>query len=124
MAVMLMNDFDRKVEEFFKNYQDRGMKKWAGFFLSDHTLKINKDRAKRAVVYPKKETMSEEESSRLLFKAFSDHYFVRVQLKQVDDNGNYQADICGFVEGYEDTQIIISGQKVALHEINNVVLAE
>ena len=44
MAVMLMNDnFDQKVENFFKNYQDRGMKKWSGFFLSDHSLKIKVD---------------------------------------------------------------------------------
>ncbi|NRO07271.1 MAG: Hypothetical protein LKU_00784 [Lactobacillus kefiranofaciens] len=34
MAVMLMNDnFDQKVENFFRNYQDRGMKNGPAFFL-------------------------------------------------------------------------------------------
>ena len=117
-----MNDFDRKVEQFFKNYQDRGMKKWAGFFLSDHTLKINKDKAKRAMVYQKKPSMNEDEISQLLFKAFSDHYYVQVQLKELDDDGKLKADICGFVEGYQEQLIIISGQKVAIDDINNVTI--
>lgn len=123
MVVMLMSsDFDKKVTEFFRIYQDRGMKKWAGFFLSDHTLKINKDRAKRALVYPKKPTMSEEEISQLLFRAFSDHYYVKVQRKEVDDQGNFKADICGFVEGYQNEQIVISGKIIELSDINNVEL--
>ena len=43
MAAMPMNkEFDKKVEDFFKNYRDRGMVKWAGFYLSDHVLKMHK----------------------------------------------------------------------------------
>lgn len=38
----MASDFDKKVTEFFRTYQDRGMKKWQGFFLSDHTLAIKK----------------------------------------------------------------------------------
>ncbi len=40
----MSSEFDKRVEEFFRTYQDRGMKKWAGFYLSDHTTKINQDK--------------------------------------------------------------------------------
>lgn len=32
---------DKLIYDFFKNYQDRGMKKWTGFLLSDHTAQIS-----------------------------------------------------------------------------------
>ncbi|RVU70396.1 MULTISPECIES: hypothetical protein [Lactobacillus] len=117
----MSDKFDQKVEEFFKNYQDRGMKKWAGFFLSDHTLKINQDKAKRATVYPKKKEMSETEVSELLLKAFSDHYPVSIQLKNLDEDGSFAEDIKGFVEGYTDKNIVVvSEASVNLDEINHV----
>jgi hypothetical protein len=123
MAVMPMSDdFDQKVTEFFRTYQDRGMKKWAGFFLSDHTLKINQDKAKRSVTYQKEKPMSQAEISEVLFKAFSNHLLVQLQLKQLDDNGELPADITGFVEGYQEQKIIISGQVVDFNDINHVDL--
>ena len=30
------------VQQFLKEYQDRGMLKWQGFYLSDQTSKLNK----------------------------------------------------------------------------------
>lgn len=117
-----MSDFDDKVINFFENYQDRGMKKWSGFFLSDHTLKINQDQHHRATIYHKKEQMSEEKIGALLLKAFSEHRYVIVQLKEVNTERNFLPDICGFVEGYHDEQIIISGQIIVLNDINNVQL--
>ncbi|RGW83703.1 hypothetical protein [Lactobacillus amylovorus] len=50
----MSSDLDKRVEEFFRTYQDRGMKKWAGFYLSDYTAKINKDKKRRNTVYIKK----------------------------------------------------------------------
>jgi hypothetical protein len=59
MEVMLMSkeSFDKEVDDFFKNYQDRGMKKWSGFFLSDHTVQINKSNIARNTIYHKKPEM-------------------------------------------------------------------
>ncbi|AEG40879.1 hypothetical protein GCM10008918_12840 [Lactobacillus kefiranofaciens subsp. kefiranofaciens] len=50
---MSKSPFDQRIEEFFRNYQDRGMKKWVGFFLSDHTAKINQSTMQRKMVYAK-----------------------------------------------------------------------
>ena len=120
MVVMPMSDFDKKVENFFKNYHDRGMKKWAGFFLSDHTLKINKKKAQQKIVYLPKKRMSEEEISEVLLKAFSNHYKVNIQLKARDCNGNLKKDISGFVEGYYENKLIVSGKNIDINDINNV----
>lgn len=37
------SNFDPKlVQRFLKEYHDRGMMKWQGFMLSDHTAELNK----------------------------------------------------------------------------------
>lgn len=124
MAVMLMNDnFDQKVENFFRNYQDRGMKKWSGFFLSDHSLKINQDNRKRATVYSKKTEMSEAEISKILLQSFSNHYPVSIHLKNLDEDCRFAEDIKGFVEGYSNENMVtISGTAVHLDDINHIEL--
>lgn len=122
---MLMNEneFDRKIEDFFRNYQDRGMKKWSGFFLSDHTAKINQSKFKRNTIYYKKTEMSQSQISQLLLEAFCNHKLVSIQLKNLDQDGNFFADIQGFVEGYtnQDTTIV-SQTPISLESINHVEL--
>lgn len=117
-----MSDFDDRVTAFFKNYHNRGIKKWAGYFLSDHTLKINKKDAADRVVYPKLTEMSEEEVSEILLSAFANHRAVQVQKKEVDAAGNELPFIRGFVEGYTADSIVIAGERVALAGINHVTL--
>lgn len=116
------NSFDQEVENFFKNYHDRGMKKWAGFFLSDHTVQINKTAAIK--VNKKKAEMSQFEISKTLWQAFCNHQEVKLQLKDLDENGNLAEDIIGFVDGYDgQNQVIISGYPVFIDTINNVALS-
>lgn len=52
--------FDKRLDDFFRTYQDRGMKKWQGFMLSDYTSTVSKIDKKRAQVYEKKKPMSLE----------------------------------------------------------------
>lgn len=118
---MNSKEFDRKLDNFFRNYQDRGMKKWAGFFLSDHTAKINQSNRQRKMVYSKKPEMSQTKISKILLTAFYKHQLVSLQLKELDQNGNLPANIEGFVDGYTNQDIIvISGIPVPLAEINHV----
>lgn len=117
-------EFDQVLDNFFKTYQDRGMKKWQGMMLSDHTATINRDNQQRAVVYSKKPTMSEEQSSELLMTAYANHRQVAVQLKELDVEGHIQPDIVGFVKGYHIDEIMISENWVDLSNINNVDMIE
>lgn len=116
-------EFDQILDNFFKTYQDRGMKKWQGFFLSDHTATIKKDEAKRATIYRKKKPMSVVSVSKSLFKAYANHRQVAVQVKELDIEGNIQPDIVGFVQGYQANEIMISNTWVDLDNINHVALS-
>ncbi|KRL63281.1 hypothetical protein [Lactobacillus psittaci] len=111
---------DEVVFNFFKNYRDRGMKKWSGFFLSDHISKINQADKEETQSYPAKSRMSEHEISQILLKSFSNHLLVRLQLKLVDEDGNYLPDIEGFVLGCTDDKILIDNQMISLADINHI----
>ena len=123
-AMLMSSDFDKRVEEFFITYQDRGMKKWAGFYLSDHTAKINRDKKRRNTVYVKKKTMSQTDIRAMLLKSFGEHRKVSVQLKELSVDNNLQADIVGFVEGYQEDTAIISQNLVLIEDINHIDLNE
>ena len=123
MVVMPMNKdaFDQKLDEFFRNYQDSGMKKWSGFFLSDHAVKISKSNIERNTNYFKKSEMAVDKISEILLDSFCNHRLISLQLKDLDENGNLSPDIKGFVEGYYDQEtIIVSGSKLSLETINHV----
>ena len=112
--------FNNVLKDFFKNYQDRGMKKWQGLMLSDHTAAINRSKLDLDKVYIKKKTMTQEESSELLMYAYANHKLVSVQLKELDADGNVQPDIVGVVEGYNIDDIIVSSKRISLDNINHV----
>ena len=116
----MKNNFNDTVNNFFKNYQDRGMKKWQGFMLSDHIATLNRDKEEKARVYFEKDTMSEVEISQVLLHAFANHKAVLVQLKEKTLDKKVQPDITGIVKGYEDDKIVISENKIELSNINNI----
>lgn len=115
-----MSDFDVIVDNFFKNYRDRGMVKWQGFFLSDHTQNIEKmkyDDNHHEVHRPDQDL---DKISELLMTAFTTRAAVNVQLKQMDHNGNYFDSLNGFISGYQDTDVFIDNKPVGLEEISSV----
>ena len=113
--------FDQKLDEFFRNYQDSGMKKWSGFFLSDHAVKISKSNIERNTNHFKKSEMTVDKISEILLDSFCNNKLISLQLKDLDENGNLSPDIKGFVEGYYDQEtIIVSGSKLSLETINHV----
>lgn len=121
MGAMLMSkEFDQRVTDFFAHYQDRGMKKWAGFFLSDHTAMINKETRQKRV--PDRAEMSREECGKVLGAAFANQQPVAVQVKEMDENGNRPEEIVGFVRGYAEDKVVIGEQVIALDDLRCVLL--
>lgn len=118
----MKNDFNDTVNNFFKNYQDRGMKKWQGFMLSDHIATLNRDKEEKATVYAEKDTMFEVEISQVLLQAFANNKIVSVQLKEKTIDKKIQPDIVGLVKGYDQDKIIIGDNKIELSNINNIQL--
>ncbi|WP_278954726.1 hypothetical protein [Lactobacillus apis] len=116
----MKNNFNDIVNNFFKNYQDRGMKKWQGFMLSDHIATLNRDKEEKTRVYSEKDAMSETEISQALLQAFANNKVVSVQLKEKTLDKKIQPDIVGLVKGYDEDKIIIGDTEVELSNINNI----
>ena len=70
-------------------YHDRGMKKWAGFFLSEHTAEQEKIQKGLAHINPQKFQMSEQEISEVLQLAIVKNKPVAIQIEAIDSDGNY-----------------------------------
>lgn len=115
-----MSDFDIIVDNFFKNYKDRGMKKWQGFYLSDQTSKVEKMWRDEAKVEVHRPEQSIEEIGELLMIAYSTRIPVNVQLKLMDHNGNYYQSLNGFVSGYEDDEAFVDNNPIELDSISSV----
>lgn len=116
----MKNNFNDTVNNFFKNYQDRGMKKWQGFMLSDHIATLNRDKEEKAKVFSEKDTMSEAEISQILLQAFANNKVVSVQLKEKTLDKKIQPDIVGLVKGYDKDKIVIGDKEVELGNINHI----
>ncbi len=70
-------------------YQDRGMKKWAGFFLSEHTAEQEKIQKGLAHINSPKPQMSEQEIGEVLQVARLKNKSVAIQIETIDNEGNY-----------------------------------
>lgn len=103
-------DYDpKKRNRFLTEFNDRGMVKWGGFYLSDHTRVIEKNELRRfQIEHRKKETkMSTADISTILFSAFVDHKEVIVQIDQENRDHKLPEIISGYVGGYDEDKIII-----------------
>ncbi|WP_052256164.1 hypothetical protein [Levilactobacillus brevis] len=123
MILKKLNAQDANIiaEQFLKNkYHDRGMLKWQGFFLSDHTSAINKE--VNSPIPKKRAEMSQTEISECLSAAWKYGKSVILQLNQVDINGT-PTEFTGYIKGYQSEWIwvLIQGElhKIALKTIRN-----
>lgn len=101
-------------------YQDRGMKKWAGFYLSEHSAEQEKLKVLAAHVNKPKPVMTTQEIGEVLQFAMLKNKKVAVQLEAVDCNGNYYDDIIGYWSNSNSLGIYIGTTKVDYDEIRNI----
>ena len=103
-------------------YRDRGMKKWAGFILSEHTLEQEKyEKKKRQVNLPKSQ-MTPEEIYEVMQKAQLKNKRIAVQREAVDMEGNYYDDVVGLLKGADSRGIYIEETRIDFDEIRHVEL--
>lgn len=97
---------DQMAQWFFNHdYEDRGMLKWQGFFLSDHTSAVKKDKTSQAheIIKPQQ---SNQEMMGILFKAWRYYYRVHVQLLELS-HGECINSIDGIVFQLNESRILI-----------------
>ncbi|MFD1393029.1 phage infection protein [Lacticaseibacillus jixianensis] len=115
--------FQRLTADFFDHrYQDRGMKKWQGYFLSDHTAALKKQAAAEALLQDQTALpqQSEAEIRRVLAAAFASGQSVIVQLRHLTPEGRLAAPLGGKVAGYTDwDEVGIAGVQVSIADIRH-----
>lgn len=115
-------------DPFVRNYDDRGMAKWMGFYLSEHTSEMEKDNTIRNTIYYRREKMSEIEISNILDTAYRYRYSVIIQLDALNTEGFAFEDVTGVVEGFNGNKLYLSDvetgiQIVSIDSINHIALS-
>lgn len=119
-----MEEFRESIQSFFAKYEDRGMKKWAGFYLSEQTAMINQVNKESGRVNRQKALMNEKEISAVIERAVLKRSLVAVQLDMVDNEGKYYDDVVGFIQGFDGNELYVGDQAVFLDEIRNITVEE
>lgn len=110
------------VNNFFEHdYYDRGMIKWQGFYLSDHTAALNKQKSKSNQEYNYKQQQSLQVITSILASAYNNHQEVTIQLKELDQNNINLPNITTRIYGYNANDIIIdSNNFIAIDDIRHI----
>lgn len=120
MEGMLLDDEDlqqslERAKRFFKtDYMDRGMVKWQGYFLSDHTEDVSKYSEKRrdAAERADLQEMSPVAISECLLEAYAQHQPVTIQLRNHTVAGHSSPFYHGMVSGIQGDQLVLLTEKV------------
>ncbi|AUJ32185.1 MAG: hypothetical protein ABF483_05115 [Liquorilactobacillus nagelii] len=113
---------EKEAEDFFKNYyQDRGMLKWQGFFLSDHTAALSKkERLKKSSCRPQQTLTSIME---LLMHSWQSRKDIVIQLNQIDTDQEI-TEFQGVIQGFDEKQVYLKinqrFQAIDISEIRNI----
>ncbi|MFD1417445.1 hypothetical protein [Companilactobacillus keshanensis] len=118
-----MTEYDPDlVTRFLHEYQDRGMMKWNGFYLSDHTSKFNKmaksDQVKRERKHS--EQMSNYEIDKIINQAVIKKQTIIVELNIRNLNDDIPEFIEGKIIGFIDNKLFVGNSEVVLTEIYSI----
>lgn len=105
-------------------YEDRGMMKYNGFYLSEHMASLEKDRNNRYAIIAGKDEMSVEQIYELIDYALFKDKQVSIQVNVRDIEGNFMPDVYGFLNGYDETGLYINDIRIPLEQIRHVMLIE
>lgn len=103
-----------------KEYHDRGIKKWAGFYLSEHTAVQEKLTDERHEFNPQKQQMDPQEIALVVNESILKNKSIAIQIEAVDQNGYYKDDVVGLVVGGDELGIYVNDTKVDFDEIRNI----
>lgn len=89
---------------FVHRYHDRGMLKWQGFFLSDHTAALHHAHQEKPEQLNK--AQASPELSRLLMQAWQNQRLIHIQLNVLNEN-HLPLAVDGQVVGVNNDRVVI-----------------
>ena len=105
-------------------YHERGIVKYNGFYLSDHTSQMTKEENERNRVILGEEEMEEREIFETIDYALYKSLPVSIQLNLKDLEGNFLPNVSGELKGYNEASLYIDDYKMPLCQIRHIVLLE
>lgn len=118
-----MTEYDPDlVTRFLHEYHDRGMMKWNGFYLSDHTSKFNKMSRSNQIKRSRKhsEQMAEVEITRVINQAIIKKQTVKIELNIRNLDNEISEFITGKIKGFVEDKLFIGHETVILEEIYSI----
>ncbi|WP_246456583.1 hypothetical protein [Listeria immobilis] len=104
-------------------YKDRGIKKWQGFFLSEHSEQMEQQQAKSLLKW--REPMTPDCIEHVLSNAISHQSMLVIQQKPLDADAFPEPDIVGRVAGVDDGTVFIqSASEVIAIPFSNILHVE
>lgn len=111
------------VNQFLKyDYHDRGMMKWQGFYLSDHTSVMDKTSKSQARELDEKhtESMNDEEIANTINDAIIKCYPVQIDKAERSIDGIVPSKIEGLISGWFGSQLIVNNEAILIEEIYSI----
>lgn len=93
--------------EFFRQYRDRGLLKYQGFFLSEHTATLSSDHTTRHTSIKGLPQLTEQEIQDVIEEALLKDRAVSIQLDETDLEGNFRPNVTGKLIGYDDVALYV-----------------
>ena len=106
-----------------ESYQDRGMVKWAGFYLSEHTDTLNDQMTREENCPQQKMQMDIDEIGTILSEAQRRNKEIAIQIEERDSNGYYKPDTVGVIKGFDELGIFVGNTKIGYDEIRHVAFS-
>lgn len=105
-------------------FKDRGMLKWGGFLLAEHSARNEWELEKRNQVYPPMPLMDEDEINTVIQEAVLNNKSVSIQEKTVNIDGLHGANITGKIQGGENGELLIGNVRVMYENIRHITCIE
>ncbi|SJZ84679.1 hypothetical protein [Fructilactobacillus lindneri] len=118
---------EKAVAAFFKHdYHDRGLKKWQGYFLSDHTQRINVIRKRRHENKTRQlhEQMNATAISEVVSRAMTKQQQVCVQICEYRDGELKINDLVGKITGLDGNFLRLDNRLLLTSMIVSVALVD
>lgn len=106
------DDFSTLVTNYFQHdYRERGIKKWQGFFLSDHTSALKRFDAGNNFDEAPMKQMTTNDILRVSMHALANWQFVVMQLNATTYEHDTQRNITGLIASIDDRAIYIENNE-------------
>lgn len=108
------------IKNYGKEYVDRGIIKWNGMYLSEHTEQMYNEQAAIKNRPTQKLQMTTNQIQSVLVEGFKNSLVIAIQKEERNLDGDYLPDVIGHILGFDERGLFIDQQKVDFDEIRHV----